>query len=264
MSTVNRLMPRGRRRGEDSGLLLLVPILLLTLWYLTTRNAAFGVPTPTGVVEAAQGLVEDGRLLAGLSTSLLRVLQGFAIALVVGSFTGIAMGRIRAVRWIVDPLVETLRPIAPIALVPLAILWLGTGTASSTAIVTYAAFFPITLNVYAAARDVDSSLVNAAYTFGVKPWVVLTQVVLPSVLPGVAVGARLGMGLAWTSVIAAELAVGVSSEGSPGVGQLMMIFYQFEVDPNPIVVCMIAVGVVGLTLDLLLRRLSQRVMPWNT
>jgi len=239
------------------------PLLALLLWHQGTTEGAPNVPTPGGVLESAQLLMTDGQLFDGVRISLIRVLTGFAVALLLGTTVGLLMGRIRVIRQVVDPLVEMVRPIAPIALVPLAILWFGTGGISAVAIIAYSAFFPIVLNVFSAGRDIDASLMNAARTFGVSRATVLTQVILPAIIPGLIVGARLGMGLAWASVIAAELSVGIDASANPGIGQLMLIFYQYEVNPNPIVVCMIAVGVLGLALDFILRQVSVFAMPWQ-
>ncbi len=253
-------------RSQRSHLWLLYPVLPILgfgLWYASTSADDPTVPSPYGVWEAGQELVADGRLIGGLTTSLSRVIIGFALALVLGTVVGILMGRSRAVHVVVDPLIELARPIAPIALVPLAILWLGTGGASAVAIICYAAFFPIVLNVYSSVHRLDQSLVNAARTFGSGRLVILTQVILPGIVPGLIVGARLGMGLAWTAVIAAELAV-IESDASatPGIGQLMMIFYQYQASPNPIVVCMVAIGVLGIVLDVAIRRAGVKSTPW--
>ncbi|MQA06608.1 MAG: ABC transporter permease subunit [Streptosporangiales bacterium] len=242
-----------------------LPVLLVVVWYLASRDStpSSAYPYPAAIVRSGLRLLTDGELLQALATSLIRVLLGFGIALGLGLGLSLLMGRLRVVREMFDPLIESVRPIAPIALVPLAILWLGTGNASAVSIIAYAAFFPIVLNVTAAVRDLDPSLVDVARTFGVSELTILRQVVLPGVLPGVVVGARLGMGLGWASVIAAELAVGSDVSASVGIGQLMLTFYQYDADPNPIVVCMIAVGLLGFALDMLMRQTGRALAPWH-
>lgn len=239
-----------------------LPVVLVLCWYVFASSGA-SYPYPTGIVRAAQHLVVTGQLFQALGISLVRVLVGFGIAVALGGILGLLMGRYRVVREIFDPLIETVRPIAPIALVPLAILWLGTGSPSAVAIIAYAAFFPIILNVVGAVHDMDTSLINAARTFGVGEIGILRQVILPGVIPGVVVGARLGMGLGWAAVIAAELAVGSGASAHVGIGTLMLTLYQYASDPNPIVVCMIGVGVVGLLLDIVLRRVGRALTPWR-
>lgn len=241
-----------------------LPAVLILAWYVATLDAAHSpYPRPPEVVAAGARLLGDGELLHALGTSLLRVLAGFAVALVVGTILGLFMGRVRLVRESLDPLIETVRPIAPIALVPPAILWLGTGSSAAVFIIAYAAFFPVVLNVVAASRDISGDLVNAARTLGVGELTILTRVILPGIVPGLIVGARLGVGLGWTSVIAAELAIGSGSSAVAGIGQLMLTFYQYNADTDPIVVCMIAVGVVGLAMDLLLRQVGRGLAPWR-
>jgi NitT/TauT family transport system permease protein/taurine transport system permease protein/sulfonate transport system permease protein len=242
-----------------------LPIVGIIAWYSSTSADDFSAPSPEGVLEAATQLIEDGRLADGLAISFGRVATGFALALALGTVVGMLMGRVRPVRLVMDPLIEMVRPIAPIALVPLAILWLGTGDPSAVSIITYAAFFPVVLNVYSATTHLDQSLINAARTFGVRNGVIFGHVLLPGIVPGVITGARLGMGLAWTAVIAAELAVvQTDPTEAPGIGQLMLIFYQYEANPNPIVVCMVAIGLLGIALDAIIRGIGKITTPWLT
>lgn len=242
----------------------ILPVAGLLAWYLATRestNRAY--PHIDGVVRSTRSLVVDDNLFGALGVSLGRVVVGFAAAVVIGTVTGLMMGRSRVVRETISPLIEVFRPIAPIALVPLAILWLGMGNSSPISIIAYAAFFPVVVNVTAAVRNTGPNLIDAARTFGVSNVTIFTRIVLPAVIPGLIVGARLGMGFAWTSVIAAELAAGTGDTGQPGIGTLMLTLYSYEVDPNPIVVCMICVGVLGIVLDAILRKIGAVLTPWQ-
>lgn len=241
-----------------------LPVVGLIAWYLAAQQSDNPAhPDIAGVVASIGPLVTENSLFLALAISLMRVLAGFAIALVVGGVIGLLMGRSRFVREISDPLIEAFRPIAPIALVPLAILWLGAGNKAPIAIIAYAAFFPVVLNVTAAARDVEPNLINAARTFGVSRYTTFARVVLPAVVPGLIVGARLGLGFAWTSVVAAELAAGTGATGPQGIGTLMLTLYNYAVDPNPIVVCMICVGLTGIGLDMILRKVGALFAPWR-
>jgi ABC-type nitrate/sulfonate/bicarbonate transport system permease component len=148
---------------------------------------------------------------------------------------------------------------------PLAILWFGTGTPAAAFIVGYAAFFPMIVNTIHGVKSVDPQLVRAARTLGVDRLTILRTVVLPGALPYIFVGARLALGVAWTSIIAAELAVGAKAGGggTGGIGQMMFVFYAYSVDLNGIIVCMISVGLVALVIDRGLRRLEQWMLPWK-
>jgi ABC-type nitrate/sulfonate/bicarbonate transport system permease component len=113
---------------------------------------------------------------------------------------------------------------------------------------------------------VDRKLVAAARTMGISRTRILVSVVLPGALPGILLGARLAMGVAWTAIIAAELAVGAKAGGgnSGGIGQMMFVFYSYSIDLNAIVVCMVVVGVVALAIDRVFRALESRLMPWRS
>jgi ABC-type nitrate/sulfonate/bicarbonate transport system permease component len=254
-------------RAFGIGQALLLPVLLLAAWQIwaLTLPPKSPAPSPMRVVATFIELTAKGDLPNALMQSLGRVIAGFAVALALGVALGVLMGSIRWVRESLDPIVESFRPIAPMAILPIAILWLGTGTAAAVSIVAYAAFFPLVVNTIHGVSRVERSLVNAARTMGVSRWHVLTQVVVPSALPAILLGARLAMGVAWTAIIAAELAVGSKSGGgaSGGIGQMMFVFYAYSVDLNGIVVCMIVVGLVALAIDRVFRWAERKLMPWR-
>jgi ABC-type nitrate/sulfonate/bicarbonate transport system permease component len=244
-----------------------LPLALLALWQLAVATMADPgrTPRPSLVVAAAGRLLASGELLAGIAESLQRVFLGFAVAAAVAVPLGLAMGAVRAVERNLDPLVESFRPVAAIAILPLAILWFGTGTPAAVFIVAYAAFFPLLVNTVAGVKRVDRRLVDAARTMGVPPLAILRAVVVPGALPQIGVGLRLALGVAWTAIIAAELAVGAKSGGGAtgGIGQMMFVFYAYSVQLNSIIVCMLAVGLVALGLDRGLRLALARAMPWS-
>jgi len=243
----------------------LLPLTLLIVWQAwgsATGNPR--TPVPTRVLGAAVELIASGDLPLALLISLGRVFAGFAIAAVLAIPLGLAMGAFRGVERNVDPLVESFRPIAAIAILPLAILWLGTGTASAMVIVAYAAFFPMVVNTIAGVKRIHPTLLRAAATMGLGRFQILRTVVVPGAMPSIAVGMRIAMGVAWTAIVAAELAVGAKAGGggSGGIGQMMFVFYAYSIELNRIVVCMIAVGIVALLLDRLLQRGMRLMMPW--
>jgi ABC-type nitrate/sulfonate/bicarbonate transport system permease component len=245
---------------------LMLPFTLIVVWQtwgMTTGNPR--TPVPTRVVAAALQLIASGDLPAAIAQSLVRVFAGFAIAAVIAIPLGLAMGSSRGVERNIDPLVESFRPIAAIAILPLAILWLGTGTPAAVLIVAYAAFFPMVINTVAGAKRVDPTLLRAAATMGLSRFKVIRTVIVPAALPSIGVGLRISMGVAWTAIVAAELAVGAKAGGggSGGIGQMMFVFYAYSIELNRIVVCMIAVGIVALALDRILRAGLRFSMPWT-
>jgi ABC-type nitrate/sulfonate/bicarbonate transport system permease component len=245
----------------------LLPAILVLAWQLWTITLASDprAPAPGRVVMTFIDLVINGGLVTATLQSLGRVVLGFACALVLGLTLGLLMGSNRRIRDIFDPIIESFRSVAPMAILPVAILWFGTGTPASVSIVTYAAFFPLLVNTVHGVSRVDRKLVLAAMTMGVPRPLILTKVVLPAAMPNIMLGSRLAMGVAWTAIIAAELGVGAKSGGgtSGGIGQMMFIFYAYNVDLNAIVVCMIVVGVVALCIDRLFRFAEHRLMPWR-
>jgi ABC-type nitrate/sulfonate/bicarbonate transport system permease component len=131
-------------------------------------------------------------------------------------------------------------------------------------IVAYAAFFPIVVNTVAGAKRINPTLLRAAATMGLDRVKTIRTVVVPGALPAIGVGLRIAMGVAWTAIVAAELAVGAKAGGggSGGIGQMMFVFYAYSIELNRIVVCMIAVGLVALVLDRMLRGGLRLLMPW--
>jgi ABC-type nitrate/sulfonate/bicarbonate transport system permease component len=243
-----------------------LPAALLALWEMSGRLAGGPrTPLPSRVAQEAVLLVASGDLPWGLAQSLGRVFAGFLIATAIAVPLGLLMGRSRAVERNLDPLVESFRPVAAIAMLPLAILWLGAGTRAAVMLVAYAAFFPILIHTIAGAKGVDRRLTQAAATMGVGRGTLLRTVVVPGALPQIGVGLRIGLGVAWTAIVAAELAVGAKAGGggSGGVGQMMFAYYAYSIELNRIVVCMIAVGLVSLSLDRLVRFGLRRNMPWS-
>lgn len=245
----------------------LMPAVLLVAWQIGAMTLAANsrAPVPSGVVATFIHLVLHGGLISATALSLGRVLLGFCFALVLGVVLGMLMGANRWARENLDPIIESFRPISPMALLPVAILWFGTGTPAALSVVTYAAFFPLLINTVHGVSRVDRKLVQAASTMGVSKPRILWAVILPAALPSVLLGARLAMGVAWTAIVAAELAVGAKSGGgsSGGIGQMMFIFYAYSINLNAIVVCMIVVGGVALSIDRLFRAIEYQLMPWR-
>lgn len=246
---------------------LVLPIILTALWqaWAQTIEQPTHAPMPTRVVVAAIRLIGSLDLPWAIYESLGRVFGGFALAAAIAIPLGLLMGSVRAIERNLDPIVESFRPIAAIAILPLAILWFGTGTPAAIFIVAYAAFFPMVINTVAGVKRVDRRLIQAAQTMGVGRFDILRLVVVPGALPAIGTGMRISMGVAWTAIVAAELAVGAKAGGgsSGGVGQMMFVFYAYSVELNSIVVCMIAVGLVAFALDRAMRLMLARAMPWT-
>lgn len=262
---VARPLPPGARWW----LPLLVLAALLLVWEAAVRyNVAQGlVPLPSGIARSAITLSANGVIFEAMSGSLARVLIGFAIGAVVGIPLGLLIGTVPAMDRALRPVLDALRSIAPIAWIPMAILWLGVRGSAALFVVAYAAVFPFVVNASQAARLIDRRLMSAARALGASPWVILRSVLLPGSMPTIFTGARIALAFAWASIIAAELAIGIKIQGQgrsvAGIGQLMVETLYVQRDVDALVFYMLAIGLVSLLIDSGLRWLQQRLLPWS-
>jgi len=245
-----------------------VYIPMLCAWELAARGAADPqrLPSPLGVAAAALENVGDGVLQTAVAQSLSRIVVAVLFATVAGLALGALMGWSRGAERALAPIVDGLRSVAPIAWIPMAILWFGITGGATIFIVAYAALFPVALNTVEAVRSTDVRLVHAARTLGAGRWTLCTRVFLPAALPTVIVGTRIGIGFAWASIVAAELALGIKLDGGTqvavGLGQLMVERIFFEPDANELVLYMLVVGLVAILIDRAMRSLHARATPW--
>jgi len=242
--------------------------LLLTGWQLgvVLGGAAGKAPSPFGMAQALLVHVADNTLPSALLASLSRVLLGFAVAALIGLPLGLLMGLVRPVARAVVPFLDGLRAIAPIAWIPVAVLWLGVRGDAAIFIVAYAALLPLSLSAYQAVLLVDRRLVQAATVLGAGPWLRLRSVILPGCIPVLITACRIAMGFAWASIVAAELAVGVKvGQGSSGqgIGQMMVETLYVKRDVDTLALCMLCVGLVSLAIDALTRALGRALSPWT-
>ena len=250
---------------------LIVPgaiFLLLCLWQIIVWHEFPPglVPSPVGMLLAGKTHILDFSLISAIASSLGRVLAGFLIALVIGLPLGLLMGLVPAVARAVAPFLDALRAIAPIAWIPLAIIWLGVTSNAAILIVTYAAVLPLALSAYQGVRLLDHRLLQAARALGAGPRLRLLAVVLPGSIPILITACRLSMGFAWGSIVAAELAVGVklgAGSGGQGIGQMMADTLFVNRDVDTLALCMLCVGLVSLAIDFLIRTVGRVLSPWT-
>lgn len=247
-----------------------IALLLVTLLWESAVRSARGqgvAPLPSGMLAAAVKMTLDGSLATALAGSLQRVLTGFAISAVIGIPLGLLIGTVDTLDRALRPVLDGLRSIAPIAWIPMAILWLGVRGNAALFVVAYAAVFPFIVNTSQAARSVDRRLVQAAQALGAGRRVMLASVLWPSALPLIFTGARIALAFAWASIIAAELAIGIKVSGTgksiAGIGQLMVETLYVQRDPDALVCYMLAIGVISLAIDAGLRRAQALLLPWS-
>ena len=215
------------------------------------------LPTPLDVLERFVALTQmpfvGYTLQQHLASSFGRFAMGFGLAALVGIPLGLLMGWFRWLDAIVSPLFDALRFVAPIAWVPFAALWFGTGIGGPVLIIFSGAFPPCVINAYRGAKYVEPRFIEAAQTLGATHVRIITEVLLPASVPSIVAGLRISAGLGWQSLVGAELIV-----ASSGVGYLM-VKGQASVSTSTVMSGMIAIGVVGMLIDIGLRRAQQAI-----
>jgi NitT/TauT family transport system permease protein/taurine transport system permease protein len=235
------------------------------LWYVATVATQIlppvYFPTPAEVLQALRQITvagyADGRLHEHFLHSSWLVALGFAAAVGVGVPLGMLMGWSRRAEALVNPVFLLLRPIPPLAWIPLAIVWLGLGDAAKVLVIWFAAFVPALINSYAGVRSIEPHLIEAARSLGVRGAMLVREVLFPGALPLVFTGLRLSLQACWTTLVAGELIGAIV-----GLGHVL---YQAGLDifPAMIVVGMVGVAIAGALMTAALAWLEQRAMPWR-
>ncbi len=215
-----------------------------------TRNDLF--PGPWQVVLGIVELIRKGLLPKYIVASLFRVTWGFGLAVLVGVPFGLFLGWFRMAYQAFNPLIQVLRPISPIAWIPLAILWFGVSDASPIFLIFLASVFPITVSSTAAVQNLQPVYLRAAKNFGLGRGQLFARVILPATLPQILTGVRIALGVAWLVVVAAEM-IAVNS----GLGYLIIDARNAGKRYDLVVAGMLVIGLIGLVLDLLIRQLER-------
>jgi NitT/TauT family transport system permease protein len=234
--------------------------LFLSLWHYSVLWTASKVfPSPLDVEKGIEELIHKQVLWRDMVDSLRRVAFGFGTAAVIGIPLGLTLGWYPAANQVVNPLLQILRPISPIAWIPVAIILLGVGDHAATLLIFMGAFFPIVVACVDGVANVPSMFRLAGRNFGLGPTRLLTRVVFPAALPKIIVGLRIALGIAWLVVVAAEM-VAVDS----GLGYLVIDSRNSGKRYDLVVAAMLIIGVIGLALDLGFRRLQRlRSVRWG-
>lgn len=237
-------------------------VTLFLVWqFFAWRNKGVALPYPADVWEQAKQMIfhplGERSLLEHIGFSMRRVLSGFTIAITCGITLGLSRGWFPLVDKITKPIFEVLRPIPPLAWIPLSILWLGVGEGPMIFICFISAFVITTLTSYTGMRYVDPLLLDAARSFGSSRSQQFFNVALPSCLPSIFTGLQQGIGSAWMGVVAAEL-VGARE----GVGYIIILSLDMAM-PSMTIVGMIIIGAIGASLATALRFIERRLCPWR-
>ncbi|MDR7548802.1 MAG: ABC transporter permease [Armatimonadota bacterium] len=251
---------RARSRGRDLWLSWSGIVGVLVLWQLVATLRFINpsiFPGPVEVVHAAMTLVPLDRLLLHVRSSLLRIVWGFSLGAGSGILIGMASGWYRWLGSIVRAPIDLLRPIPPLAWIPLAIIWFGLGEASKVFIIFLGAFFPVVTNTYKGMIGLDPDLFRAAQTLGLRGWRLLLRVALPGSLPDIATGVRVGWSLSFGALVAAELiaadrGLGFMIMNARELGQIGVIMYGI-----------IVIGAVNFLTDWVIRECLFRPLRWH-
>jgi NitT/TauT family transport system permease protein len=231
---------------------LLVLAAVVAIWWVVvvaTRSVIF--PTPWQVVSGTLELAKDGTLWEHIGASLFRVGAGFLLAVLVAIPLGLWMGWVHGAFVTLNPLFQILRPISPIAWIPIAILWFGVGNASPIYLIFIASVFPMIVQTTVGVHTIEKRYLRAAENFGVPRGKLFRQVVFPATLPQIIVGMRIGLGVAWLVVVAAEM-IALRS----GLGYMIIDSRNAGNRYDLVIAGMIIIGLIGLALDGIMRLLE--------
>ncbi len=232
----------------------------LAIW--TAASVEIGnailLPNPTAVVTGFFALLRDGTLLPDVAASMKRVLGGFVIASLIAVPLALLMAFSRPIRLLLSPVITFLRPIPPIAWIPIAILWFGIGDPPSYFITAVAAFFPIFINSYAGGHSVRPEHLHAARSLGAGPQALFLRIYLPSAMPMISTGLRIGLGQSWMAVVTAELIAAHS-----GLGYMIQA-NRLALETGLVLVGMCVIGLLGAVMSMLLEAFERYVLvPWK-
>ncbi|MDJ0824283.1 MAG: ABC transporter permease subunit [Rhodobacter sp.] len=238
----------------DKGALLITP-------YQGWQMEPIWLPSPEAVwsriVEIASEGYQNNTLLQHLGWSLFRVVAGFFFGALIGIPLGYAMGLSDWFRGWFDPIVEFMRPVPPLALIPLVIIWAGIGEVGKVILLFLAALWIMTIAARAGVSGVNITKVHAAYSLGASRWQIMRHVIVPNSLPEIFTGARVAMGVCWGTVVAAEL---VAAE--KGAGMMIMVASKFQLT-DIVIMGIILIGIIGYGIDILMRRAERWLVPWK-
>ncbi len=236
---------------------LILPVVILIIWQVICDR---GLVSPASMASPSRIVTTIGeQLIAGtfwnnIIVSFTRVLTGFMIALVIALVLGVAIGLNKNVDLLTRFLIQVLKPIPPIAWIPLAILWFGIGESSKIYIIFYGAFFPILLNTVDGIHNIDKRYLELGQVYEIDRSRLIRKVILPGALPQILTGIRVGLGNAWVSVVAAEMIA-----ATKGIGYMLSNGRSLS-RPDWVILAMILIGVVGKLMDDVLSIIFKRLI----
>lgn len=239
-------------------------LLVLAIWVVVTH---LGLVKPLflprletvwqAFLDAVEGKIDGAPLTEHIAMSLFRVISAFLLAALIGIPVGLAMGLNPAIRAVLDPFIEFYRPLPPLAYLPLVIIWFGIGETSKILLIFLACFAPVALAARAGVLSASSDQINAARALGASHLQLLRFVVFPAALPDILVGLRIGMGVGWTTLVAAEMVA-----ASTGVGQMVLNASNF-LRTDIVMMGILVIGIFAIIFEFAMRWLERKLVPWR-
>jgi NitT/TauT family transport system permease protein len=261
---MRRILFRAGSLKGRSVLKILLPVAIIIGWEVLAivLNNPFILPRIESVLvvllNPTVDILGNGNLIDNALISLERVIAGFTVATALAIPLGIGMGRSTVIHELFDSVMQLLRPIPPLAWVPLALAWFKIGLTSMVFIIGMGAFFPILLNTLDGVRGVKKTWIEAAEILGAGERQILSRVILPGAAPTIWTGMRVGFGIAWMCVVAAEMMPGTNS----GIGYLIISSYNWG-QVQVIIAGIIVIGIIGIVVDYLFKLVDQRSFKWR-
>jgi taurine transport system permease protein len=250
--------------GSSLGVNLASVGLMFAAWWIASHSGwvkPLFLPKPEAIWGAFQQSLAgdiDGHTLYGhFAASVARVFAAFALAVAVAVPVGLSMGVSRIARGIFDPPIEFYRPLPPLAYLPLMVIWFGIGETSKIILLFLAIFAPVALAARAGVRSVSQEQIQAARSMGASPWQVVLHVIAPGALPEILVGLRIGMGVGWTTLVAAEMVA-----ADAGLGKMVFNAANF-LRTDVVMLGTIVIGIVAFAFEMLMRWVERRAAPWK-
>ena len=238
----------------------ILPVLVVVFWYIAAKAqlvSSLLLPSPRVVIDEFWQQLTVGTIKADIGISLQRILKGYSLAATIGVFLGVVMGMSRKAERFLSLTFTSLRQIPMMAWVPLLIIWFGIGEESKVAVIFMAAYFPILMNTLSGIRRTDPKLIEVGKMYKLSKLKLFLKIYLPSALPNIFVGLKLGLGISWMAVVGAEMIAASSGIGYRLTDARMLM--QF-----PIVFSgMIAIAISGVFMDMVLTFISRATTPWE-
>lgn len=239
---------------------LILILVIVSVWYIVTETGAVNsilLPSPRMIGGTFLKKIADGSLLASAGVSVGRVIKGYLCAVAAGIFMGVLIGLSDHMYRMTKVMIQILKPIPPIAWIPLVILWMGIEEGSKVFLIFLGGFFVVLVNVIDGIRYIDPKLIEVATAVETPKVKYIFQLVIPAAMPSIFTGLKVALGTSWSCVVAAELVAANS-----GIGYMISNARNFG-QMDVVIIGMISIGIVGKIMDEILKLIEKKVLAWN-